>query len=106
MTAAIGAGRRIGMRGPRRLRVLSRLLCLTGSTQTLRVVLMPARYARVLQQRQIPTLLGGYDSGTALGGPLTSALGAASTLLLSGVTTVGLAALAAPLIRRDRSNGR
>lgn len=46
-------------------------------------------------------LVAATPLGTVLGGPLTSALGADSALFLSGVTTIGLAVLAAPLLRRD-----
>jgi MFS family permease len=43
--------------------------------------------------------------GTALGGPLVGALGAAKTLAASGTATVLLAAAAAVLWRRDRAPG-
>lgn len=47
-------------------------------------------------------LVAAAPLGAAVGGPLTAALGAGPTLLVSGTATFGLAALASPLVRRDR----
>lgn len=65
----------------------------------------PSKLTAVLAARS-GVLVAATPLGTVLGGPLTSAVGAGSTLFLSGITTVGLAALAAPLVRRDYPNRR
>jgi hypothetical protein len=41
-------------------------------------------------------------AGTALGGPLVAAIGAAPTLLASGLATIALAVVAAVLLLRRR----
>jgi predicted MFS family arabinose efflux permease len=50
-------------------------------------------------------LVASSPLGTVLGGPLTAGLGASGTLFLSGITTVGLAVVALPLVRRNRDAG-
>lgn len=61
----------------------------------------PAQLTAVFAARSA-VLVAAAPLGTALGGPLTAALGAGRTLLVSGVATVALAMAASPLIRRDR----
>lgn len=63
----------------------------------------PSKLTAVLAARS-GVLVAATPLGTVLGGPLTAALGAGSTLLLSGACTAGLAIAAIPLVRRDRSN--